>query len=295
MSGAPVTDLSTITGASLLDGEGGPILPATSEPAPQKGRGKKKAVQKDGPPSPETRTLPAPEAGPTKAEAARADGQTAAARATLNRELIGQILREMFHEEDALAASIDEVPVEEKARLLSVFEAEMAARERMTLARIQPIDFDAATAGCALEELVFWEREAERVGRLYEAMLARAKKKHERVERVLWPLILEYCKKTPREGKAKSWKFPTTRHLVQEREDHEGHLEVKDVARAVNALDKILGQEQARKLETYKVETRVLVSCALPALRTAKVDLSKVDGFAWTPPGSKDISITRRS
>jgi hypothetical protein len=171
----------------------------------------------------------------------------------------------------------------------------MAARERMALARIQPLEFDAATAGCALEELVFWEREAERVSRLYEAMKDRAAKKHARAERVLWPLILEYCKKTPREGKAKSWKFPTTRHLVQEREDHEGRLEVKDVARAVNALDKILGQEQARKLETYKVETRVLVSCALPALRTAKVDLSKVDGFAWTPPGSKDIGISRRS
>lgn len=290
-AGADVTAVGApAMGASLL-GDAAPAPPA-KKPRERKPKAAKETAAA---PAPGDRVLPAPK-GPTEVEVAKAAGAVEAAQTLGGRERISHEIRSCYEAEEQALAAIPGEPgtdVEERALhdALASHEALLAEHERAVSERLRPFLIDAASIGHALDEIKFWEAEAARINRLYEAHRDRARQRAERAERMLWPWVKAYCTTTARAEGKKSWTFPTTLWTVVDVEDHAGSLKIEDHQKAALALQKLVGPEVASK--AIKVEWMVYVKESLSIMRGAKIEPSKVSGFKWTPPGGTSLSIRK--
>lgn len=248
---------------------------------------------------------------PTDVQVAKAVATVDAARLDADRQKAAALIRQAFDEEDVeveLSCANTE-DGEAKVARVGIAEAFQGNRDTALRAALRPLVLGvaaledpvtlaavgvqvAAACGNALEEARAWDQQAEREARLYEARAGRAKKRAARVRTLLEGLVMEYCAVAPKDPGLSRWSFPTTTIVVAEKTSKTGRLEVVDDDRAAAALRKAVGPMDAAG--AIKVEQKVYLKEAQELLVSAKVDLSRVDGFKYTPPGVVSRRVEER-
>ena len=282
-------------GASLLD-EGAP-----ADAAPEK-KSRKRAPK-------DPNALPAVKP-PTDVQIAKAVATVDAARLDADRWKASVLIQQAFDEEDVeVELSCANADGEQTVARVGIAEAFQGNRDAALKAALRPLVLGvaaiedpmtlaavgvqvAAACGNALEEARAWDQQAEREARLYEARATRAKKRAARVRTLLEGLVMEYCAVAPKDAGFQRWSFPTTTIVVAEKTSKTGRLEVVDDDRAAAALRKAVGPMDAAS--AIRVEQKVYLKEAQELLTGAKVDLSRVDGFKYTPPGVVSRRVEER-
>lgn len=222
---------------------------------------------------------------PTATEQAKAAAQVEAARIDCARRKWLEAVTRFEAEEDCAIASTEAPPVvavaQEGARWEGA-EATLATLARATLFE----KMDAYAVGAALQHIIDDEDEAERIRRLYEAMRERAERRAKRSERVLMPIIEEWCRSNPppptKAGKPGStWRFPSTGAKLVHK-DADGKIEVVNERKAVEAIQRVLGLDAFQALT---VETSVKTGEARKMLEERGINPATLAGINFRPAG----------